>query len=51
LNETLVCRDLAFCHDDPGLIAADLEVRVGRLGGDGHPRARVISLCGLCFLA
>jgi len=50
LNETLVCRDLAFCHDEPRLIAPDLKIRVGRLAGDGHPRPRLISLRGLCFI-
>src|SRR5258708_10951023 len=50
LNKTLVCRDLAFRDDDPGLIAPDLEIRIGRLGGDGHPRARLIRLSGLRFV-
>src|SRR6266851_500893 len=32
-----VCRDLALCDDKPSLIASDLQVCVGCVGGHCHP--------------
>jgi len=45
LNQALVCRDLAFCHDEPRLIAANLKIRIGRIGGDGEATTELRTFC------